>query len=611
MATITQSGLFPPQVDNFLPAYNTRNVLGSGSNQGITVYYNISQYNDIDDINSAHFTFIRQTNYHSILRTDRDKYPGGIIAYNKDKIIKTTSDDPIAYQGDGWYKTFFKRSEVFNFNSDGNSSELAYNTYYKFQVRLSKDTIPSDKLTGTALSSYLNDEANLPLFSEWSQVCLLRFIAPRSTKFRVEGNAGKVLTASMDSLDYPFTLPNFLEISGNWTAATEEDSDWVKTSEHEDWPLTPTEASKYGASVLDGNKYDNEYMVAYQLSFYKASNNELVHQSPEITAYNGVARDEYHYNVPYVFENGDYIVKLHFRSANLYEEEKTITIHINYDEQLWTNGPCTETTGVDTVVGKVSICLEKKPNRSVSSIAIKRSDHTSDFKVWDIVYANSHFSDSIFPLTFDDYTIESGTLYKYHIEVVEGITRYAITEGPALSIFDHAFLTGEHTQLSVKFNPNISSYKHTISDNIVNTIGSQFPIITRNGEMNYRTFSLSGTIAYEMDIRHEFATQDDIYQGYVDVFGSYFVNHYINSGNDRLTQRKFRELVMAFLYDDKPKLFRSTPEGNVLVRITDVSLTPNQSLGRMIYDFSCTATEIGEATIENCKLYDIQDFGKA
>ena len=46
-----------------------------------------------------------------------------------------------------------------------------------------------------------------------------------------------------------------------------------------------------------------------------------------------------------------------------------------------------------------------------------------------------------------------------------------------------------------------------------------------------------------------------------------------------------------------------------IVRITDVSLTPNNQIGRMIYDFSCTATEIGEADLKNYKLYKIQDFG--
>ena len=134
---------------------------------------------------------------------------------------------------------------------------------------------------------------------------------------------------------------------------------------------------------------------------------------------------------------------------------------------------------------------------------------------------------------------------------------------------------------------------------------------SRNGNMYYRTFSLSGTIAYEMDAEHQFATRSSIYGDWINVYGSYFVNRYINERNDRITQRKFRELVMAYLYDDVPKLFRSTPEGNILVRITDVNLTPKQELARMIYDFSCTAIEIGDASIENYKLYNIQNFGDA
>ncbi len=127
--------------------------------------------------------------------------------------------------------------------------------------------------------------------------------------------------------------------------------------------------------------------------------------------------------------------------------------------------------------------------------------------------------------------------------------------------------------------------------------------------MYYRSFSLSGTIAYEMDVEHQFSSRTSIYGDWINVYGSYFVNHFYNQQNDRITQRKFRELVEAYLYDDIPKLFRSTPEGNILVRLTDINLTPNNQLGRMIYDFSCAATEIGECTVDNYKLYKIQDFG--
>jgi len=46
---------------------------------------------------------------------------------------------------------------------------------------------------------------------------------------------------------------------------------------------------------------------------------------------------------------------------------------------------------------------------------------------------------------------------------------------------------------------------------------------------------------------------------------------------------------MDFLYEDNVKLFRSVPEGNILVKLMDISFSPNQTLGRLVYSFSCTA----------------------
>ena len=78
--------------------------------------------------------------------------------------------------------------------------------------------------------------------------------------------------------------------------------------------------------------------------------------------------------------------------------------------------------------------------------------------------------------------------------------------------------------------------KINVSDNMVNTIGGQYPIVSRNGNMYYRSFALSGTIAYEMDAEHQFATRSSIYEEWINVYGSYFVNRFINQYNDRITQ---------------------------------------------------------------------------
>lgn len=65
------------------------------------------------------------------------------------------------------------------------------------------------------------------------------------------------------------------------------------------------------------------------------------------------------------------------------------------------------------------------------------------------------------------------------------------------------------------------------------------------------------------------------------------------------TERYFKLLVLDWLTDGKPKLFRSPTEGNYIVRLLNVSLMPKTELGRMIHEFTCTAYEIADFTNKN------------
>ena len=61
-----------------------------------------------------------------------------------------------------------------------------------------------------------------------------------------------------------------------------------------------------------------------------------------------------------------------------------------------------------------------------------------------------------------------------------------------------------------------------------------------------------------------------------------------------MSERYFKLAVLDWLTDGKPKLFRSPTEGNYIVRLLNVSLTPKTELGRMIHEFTCTAYEIAD-----------------
>ena len=58
---------------------------------------------------------------------------------------------------------------------------------------------------------------------------------------------------------------------------------------------------------------------------------------------------------------------------------------------------------------------------------------------------------------------------------------------------------------------------------------------------------------------------------------------------------------MKFLQDGKVKVFKSETEGNMLIRLMDISFTPNKTLGRRIYSFSATAYEIDDYNLTQCK----------
>jgi len=580
MATIAESGLFPPILDNYLPAIDIADIKPTSQEDpgGFTVYFALSSFESHKTaIHSLHISITRQTNYHSLL--DSTLYTRGIIVQDFDFVAnKTTPSDPVEYQGQNYYKTTIPFSDL------NIKEELVYNTYYKLQVRMSKDANPNK--TGQELAVYLADEGNLSKFSEWSTVSLLRFIAPR------------VLTAKIGEKDFPSQSTGAVNVN---TSALTLFGKYLPQSE--------VAGYKDISSYLYNGNNDQEYLANYRVKVYDVDNNLVVDSDVlQPTNFN-----EINYNIPYFFPIGNSTVILELTTANLNTKTITCTVTASYSHNQWASqSHIAETIGVDTVIGMVGITFEpgsENPIPEGSEIMIRRGESTDNFGYWSTIYTKNITTATSKPFYFNDYTIESGTLYKYEITFTYNKQSYFIVEGPAISVFDHAFLTGEGTQLCVKFNANISNFKRNVSDNLLNTLGGTYPYITRNGHMNYRSFGLSGTIAYEMDAEHQFSTRSDIYGDWIDVYGSYFVNHYMNQRNDRITQRKFREMVMDYLYDDIPKLFRSTPEGNILVRITDVSLTPNQTTGRMIYDFSCTATEIGEANVENYKLYKIQDFG--
>ena len=85
----------------------------------------------------------------------------------------------------------------------------------------------------------------------------------------------------------------------------------------------------------------------------------------------------------------------------------------------------------------------------------------------------------------------------------------------------------------------------------------------------------------------------------------------INLTNENFKLEKdFKTLVYNWLNNGKPKFFRSPSEGNYILRLMNISLSPNDTVGRMLHTFSATGYEMAECSIKELKKYNLIKFNE-
>lgn len=181
---------------------------------------------------------------------------------------------------------------------------------------------------------------------------------------------------------------------------------------------------------------------------------------------------------------------------------------------------------------------------------------------------------------YNDYTVQQGITYKYALQQVgDNIYGQKIYSNEVYADYEDMFLYDGHKQLKIKFNPKVASFKTTILEQKTDTLGGKYPIFFRNGNTSYKEFPISGLISILGDDNQAFVKYD--------------AEKHTNLTADMISaEREFKLEVLNWLNNGKPKLFRSPTEGNYIVRIMNVSLSPNETLGRMLHTFSAQAYEI-------------------
>ena len=132
------------------------------------------------------------------------------------------------------------------------------------------------------------------------------------------------------------------------------------------------------------------------------------------------------------------------------------------------------------------------------------------------------------------------------------------------------------------------------------TLGSQYATILQNGYAYYEEFPISGLISAYMDEENIFMSKD-------------FDELSISPTPETVKiERLFRHKVETFLNNGDYKLFKTPTEAdkNIIVGLVGVSLSPQQSLNRMIYSFSATAYEVAENNLTNLKELGINAIGE-
>lgn len=599
MASTLVSTLYPPQVDTFMPAFiNT---------QAAQVFFSLSPYNNAEKIKYLHVSLVDQKSNESVLQpSDLASLSGNaanslsvpqvvdevlIVPFNKNYIGQ---DSESGLYGIELPVKYLKQIE------GQESASYKVNQYYKVQLRF--DSTASKDLTGKLSTDYLIE--NRQYFSEWSSVCLVRPISEP-----------KLVLNRFDSEDIPVSFnQGSIPITGR--LLFEDDSD-LETLQ------------SYRFQMIDKN---NEVFYDTGILFPTTGSNSvncILHADDAL-------------------QNTEYTLSVTILTKNQYELKKNFLIKIaNFDGQYTFEPKFTIQENTEDGFISLNIKTEKKAGNSymAGKLYVKRASSIDDFKTWELLSCTSEASCGSINRTIIDKTVASLVRYIYSVQFQyvsdnSSTGTWSVlhkTEEVYPTFYDILLSRGD-TQLAVRYNGQVSTLTPVVNRTKFTTLGSKYPKFAENAQVGYRQYSITGLVSAEGDFNRTFISDvdgkyvDDI-KAYENKFGdTYIVRNDTVADGEQLKElpntlhdaslhgnwfweREFRDQVVSWLNNGEVKLFRSMTEGNMAVMVTDITLTPNQSIGRMLYSFSATVHEVGDGysleALEEVGIVDIPGLNES
>lgn len=575
--------IYPPTLQSTQPAFLS----------SVNVYqinFTLQPITSFNDIGHVQVRLVRQSNNKSIVNTDQ--YPDGTI-YKAPSAIGSLGNQ---------YFVSINRSEL------AESWQPGY--LYKVQMRFGINPMYTSL---SEFATWKQQQIDAGAFSEWSTVMIIKAIDTPIIK--IENDEAKredvISTERIEATLTPLFIGSF-----NISSASNELLDRYKFDLYEGASKDPNYLLETSGWLQHNGSINNTDTYRFKTVLTNNKSYTVVYSIITINEYEGES-EPYNFSV-----NRTYLGDL-----------ERVSIRVEDNDVYCRENGCIKI-----------FCTAK--NGLSGSYVITRSSEKSNYQIWEdlkyLKFSNQVLNDSVIHV---DFAIESGIRYKYAIqqENSAGLRTSQVydTSNQGRSVdFQYSYIYRDNIQLKLSLNQTLSSFKHTTLRSKQDTLGSKYPHLVQNGKAYYAEFPISGLISFQMDEDQTFfSLKDDglYYNNELVIPKDKFIKNNVTRGkcqekqetysevstdenklsistsltNDNIfIERIFREKVEEFLNDFNYKLFKSSTEGNIIIGLLNVSLTPNNMVGRMIYSFSATAYEVLENTIENLNEVNIINIGK-
>lgn len=200
------------------------------------------------------------------------------------------------------------------------------------------------------------------------------------------------------------------------------------------------------------------------------------------------------------------------------------------------------------------------------------------------------FDPNIHNYNYLDRLVEALETYEY---AIQPMTSNVLGEEKTEKIdcdFEGAWIIGKDKQYQLIYNMELNDIETVNKTTVYEPLGSKYPIVVTNGDINYKKTSLKALLITDTTI------SGDVEDVQI----------------DRKAEKRLRQEIEKFFNERRPFIFKDS-SGNYMLAMntTPIRLIPNNDLSQRVYEVSLDICEIGDAYDTNLlKQYGFIESGE-